>query len=1282
MSVPAVAAVTIANTPQLTIDADQNEGVYSPNVMGDMFEWASDYMNGSWAQKLSNRNFEIETLDFYDSPLYDHFSGDVLDETKWTPYTYGGTAVGTTAVSNSKLIVTGVSNARFGVLSQQINERNADVTIKVELSGYSGTNAMVSLNADAGNTLNNNIEFGIDAGELKMFGDGVASYTGPSVTAPVTLKIVVGHVKDGGRDISFYADDTLICSVINYTKISNGYKVFLYGWSSGSTEWDSVSIYKNELFDAFDSSDATQFAPYLMEGQYEGAYIYSGGKATVAGTQGSRYGLISSAIKNSSTNWTGFEAEIESYSGTNALMQINGSGNGSLTDFIEFGIENNRLVVYTASSGGNWTGQSVTFPCKLRIELSPYYANGRNIRFFYNNEIVYALWENKEVPANDYSVFLYGYSTSTTVWKDTYMYQEHFTDIAGPNFEGAALPNDWEVSSLNNGTYGTVNSHDGVCTITGAAGSRFGVGCMAFEFSDSKPYRVVAKLNSYSGTNALLHITTAEPHDEFSDFIEFGIEGGLLKVFTPEGSWTGGSVSTPARLSVEISPYGTEGRNIVFICNGEPVYYLEKTTVLPNAEFRLFLYGYGNSVSAWDYADAYPVQSWQRSGSGAWGEVTQEHSADAVSGEYLLHISVDEQNSGSLGVEHSGISITQGHAYQLSFWMKGAGNTNAVVALRGNNANGGIATTYAQGSITNISNTMTKYTLTLTPTASDVDAQLYVGGTGTGDLWIDQISLMPLHESEVTCGGWRTDFVEALRALSPGALRWPGGILSDWYDWEDAVGAERDTRKPLYFAQWNATWMSNDVGIDEFLQLCEALDISPVINVNYATSTAEHAAEFVEYVNGSATTAKGSLRAANGHTEPYHITWWEIGNETWGSWVPNPSDAATFASGYSDFYEAMKEVDPSIMCIGEGGDGNSYSQSWNQTVLNANAGIMDEISIHYYSPQNLPAGYTDIEVYRASVAAPISVGERLKSTQSIISQTGEDVKIAVTEYNAMYFNSLRHRTRSMEAAIQVAGLLHTFFEYPGLTDHNDYSCLTQFWDGSAIRLGNEGTLYTPSYYVLQMYSAYRGQMKVASSLSSPAFSNVAIGNTPALSNVPYLDTLVTRSLDGGKIYISIINRSETTGYTLPIAVNGANVSAEATVRQVAAENYLDANTWNEPDKVEMNTSTIAAGNMFSCLIPKLSVTVIELDVSGMNCIDIPVLCGVVQDELGNPVVNALVTTSNGLQTTTNASGYYEINTTAGNYWVEASKAGYTTQRMNNIYVYAGAGTMAQPIVLD
>ena len=126
----------------------------------------------------------------------------------------------------------------------------------------------------------------------------------------------------------------------------------------------------------------------------------------------------------------------------------------------------------------------------------------------------------------------------------------------------------------------------------------------------------------------------------------------LTKVFTPNASWTGSAVATPARLSVEISPYSESGRNITFICNGEPVYYLEGTTALPDAEFRLFLYGYGNSVSSWDYADAYPVQSWSKAGAYAWGNIAQEQADDAVSGKYMTHISIDERENGSMGIAH------------------------------------------------------------------------------------------------------------------------------------------------------------------------------------------------------------------------------------------------------------------------------------------------------------------------------------------------------------------------------------------------------------------------------------------------------------------------------------------------------------------------------------------------------------------------------------------------------------------------------------------------------
>ena len=205
-------------------------------------------------------------------------------------------------------------------------------------------------------------------------------------------------------------------------------------------------------------------------------------------------------------------------------------------------------------------------------------------------------------------------------------------------------------------------------------------------------------------------------------------------------------------------------------------------------------------------------------------------------------------------------------------------------------------------------------------------------------------------------------------------------------------------------------------------------------------------------------------------------------------------------------------------------------------------------------------------------------------------------------------------------------------------------------------------------------------MKIKSTLTSPAFNN-RIGNVPAMSNVPYLDVLSTRSLDGNKLYISIINRSESDDYFIPISINGVDVASSGVCRSISAEHYLDANSWDEPDKIGIKTNTIPTGTSFGFNAPKLSVTVIELNISGLEPIDGPVLCGIVQDTYGTPVSGATVTLSNGLSAMTDDNGYYEVSVPAGSYWVDVAKDGYNSQRMENIYVYALAGTMAQPIIL-
>lgn len=1277
--------VVQAAAPSITVDASKKEGVYSPNVIGNMFEWGLNNMNGAWAEKAKNRNFEADSVNKLRFSLYDHFTGGTLDRSKWTPKLFTGSSSGSYSLSGTNLTLNGGANSRYGLLSGDIqNTINQDTTIKTELVSISGTNALVSVYAGNGTTYTNFVEFGIESGVLKVFVDGLPTWTGGTATAPANLKITVSHKKGGTRDFNFYYNNTLVHTLNGYANIGDIFRVYIYGWGTSTTVWDAISIYKNNLYDGFDGTSlASHFTPTLLEGTTNGTIGISGGQLTITGATGSRYGVLSERIRNSAVDWTEIEARVDSITGTNALMSIyGGTGSGDFSKFVEYGIEGGVLKVYTASGVGNFSGAAVTVPGTLKVRVTPYYANGRNFRFYWNDVLQYTLNDVKDVPRNDFRLFLYGYGTSTTKWNYINMSQEHFNDGFAPHFEGGGLPVEWAETILEGTTWGNFSTANSLLTINGGTGSRYGVITEPVNDSDIKPYKISAYLKSFTGTNGLMHLTTGSGRNDFSQFIEYGIEGGVLKVFTPTSSWTGPAVTTPALLDIMVGPYVTGGRTITFLYNGEPVYEVNNYTALTDNEYRVFLYGYGTSSTVWDYCTFYPLDNgWYEDGYDGRAQYSLDDAA-SVSGKYSQKITVTEANGGRKGISQQDVDVTSGKQYQVSVWLKQSSLTANVQISLGSSANDSPTyTPCASATVASVGTTFTKYTVTLTPNTTDKNAKLFIGTAGTGTLWLDQISIMPLDPTEVVYGGWRKDFVDRLIELNPVSLRWPGGILADWYNWQDGIGS-RDLRPPMYFAQWDAKWHYNDVGVDEFLQLSEAIGIKPTLNVNYGTGTSTLAANWVEYVNGASGTTYGAQRVNNGHSAPYGIKSWEIGNETWGWWSPGNTNATTFAAAYITFRDAMYVKDSTIKFIGEGGDGNSTDQSWNTTMINNTATKLDELSIHYYSPQPLPKAYNDLDVYKASVAAPLSVKDRLKASQDvIINNSDEDIKIAVTEWNAMYFNTHQRREGTVEAALQVAGLLNTFLSDPGATDHNYYSMLNEFWDGGAIKLGSRGNYVTPSFEILKLYATKRGEMKVNSVVESATYSSPAIGNIPALANVPYLEALATRSLDGQKLYISVINRDSVNTYTTPITIQGVTgVNATANVWTMTANSYLAENTWKTPTNVQLASSTITnASTSFNYTIAKNSVTVFEFTVTGLSAITGPVLAGKVTTSTGTPISGATVTTNTGVQAVTDANGYYQMAIAVGAYTLTATKTGYQNSTMNHVDVVSGAGTTSQPI---
>lgn len=202
---------------------------------------------------------------------------------------------------------------------------------------------------------------------------------------------------------------------------------------------------------------------------------------------------------------------------------------------------------------------------------------------------------------------------------------------------------------------------------------------------------------------------------------------------------------------------------------------------------------------------------------------------------------------------------------------------------------------------------------------------------------MDAFSLMP----ECSAGGWRPDVVKALCTLKPSVMRFPGGNFGSLHCWKDAIGP-RNKRRPEPSIMWGDL-NYNDVGTDEFLDLCERVGCEPLLLVNMYHPLKEYhfmavprensvwaqngmqrhgghvthvldqeegieiARQWVEYCNGDSSTPMGALRAKNGHPTPYHVKYWEMDNETW-RWFTKEE----YAEYVRKYAEAMRSVDPDI----------------------------------------------------------------------------------------------------------------------------------------------------------------------------------------------------------------------------------------------------------------------------------------------------------------------------------------------------------------------------------
>jgi alpha-L-arabinofuranosidase len=412
-----------------------------------------------------------------------------------------------------------------------------------------------------------------------------------------------------------------------------------------------------------------------------------------------------------------------------------------------------------------------------------------------------------------------------------------------------------------------------------------------------------------------------------------------------------------------------------------------------------------------------------------------------------------------------GIAVQSGKRYRFTMYARCDGQFRGALTVSLQSADGQV---YAQRTLRGFGKDWKPFSATLTANGTDPKARLVLTANGDGALWLDMVSLMPVDTFKRRPNGLRADLAQMLVALKPSFVRFPGGCfvegdrMQNALRWRDTLGdvAER----PARWCVWNYT-STQGLGLHEYLLMCEDLGAEPMLVVNCGMACQyrngdhipldeldewiEDALAAIEYAIGPPTSKWGALRAKNGHPEPFPLHFVSIGNENWGP---------IYEERYARFYDAIKARYPQIQLIATA------------PVKSRPIDILDE---HYYSTPEWFILNANLYDRYDRTGPKILVGEYAVTAKC---GTG-NLRAAIAE--AAFMTGIE---RNADIVVMAAYA-------PLFVNVNDRT-----WNPDLIGFDSARCYGTPSYYVQQLFSVYRGTHTLPTRVQSPnALTDAARG---------------------------------------------------------------------------------------------------------------------------------------------------------------------------------------------
>ena len=483
-----------------------------------------------------------------------------------------------------------------------------------------------------------------------------------------------------------------------------------------------------------------------------------------------------------------------------------------------------------------------------------------------------------------------------------------------------------------------------------------------------------------------------------------------------------------------------------------------------------------------------------------------------------------------------GIAVEAYEDYVVSFYMKGLEGYDSNVIIRLEDKSGKLYAYTSTGAET-ITSEWRKYEVTLRSELSAAKDLRLVVTIDTGSVAVDMISMMPADTFEGL--PIRKDIGEALAALNPSFIRFPGGCAVEGrdeaskYNWKDSIGNGIEfvvngkttvgdvAVRPQGVDIWSGTtthpyYTTHGIGFYEYFSLCDALDALPIpilnagmtcpiqssnyqvydINSEEFKQCIQDALDLVEFCRGNASTYWGSVRIAMGHEEPFELKYIGIGNEQWQT---------EYHQHYKKFVEAFQleaRKNPAmygdIELIVANGPASGDKFGYNYLAINPDD-ITTLVDEHFYETADWFYLHTNrYDNYDRNMQADVFLGEYAAKANTMNAALAEAAFMTGLERNA--------------DIVKMACYAPLFGN----------STLSQ-WTPDMIFFSNDSLMLTPNYHVQQLFANNVGvnilpsTLEVGEVISDDVFrGQVGLGSW--MTSVSYDDLKVVSNSDGSVLY--------------------------------------------------------------------------------------------------------------------------------------------------------------------